>query len=543
MESTLITNATIWTDKPNTAAWLLIENGKIAALGKDETLDMRAHKLIDLNGANIVPGFVDPHTHLSTAAWLPKVRNGSHWTCLEDALNDVRKAAKLSQPHEWLVFMEFDHFLWPEARPPYRQELDEASGGRIVFLMHISLHMGALSSEALRECGINRNYHDVLEDVERNRQGEPNGIIWERDFGRAMFVAWRGLGQQLGEAGIDDLLDQEARRHLSVGITRAHEPGVALETHSRLERLRSRTPLRLSWSACSNVGLLEPPSRLEDLPSGMYGDGPRQLKLFLDGADRCAACMPIAGGLASVVEAISTSWQNKSIGALRNAMTRKVHLHGLELHTPYLRFKDVELRKIIDEYASAGFRLRLHALGNLAVEQATRILKQTDLPAGQATIEHTLILRPHEADDLATTGAIATVQPVFLPHYAPSLRASGAMNYLDMMPLRTLLRAGVPFALSSDNPCGLLDPLANLRLSINRQLPDGSYLQPEQAIGKNDAMLAATVGGGQACGFPNAGRLAIGEVADFVILSGDPFEPTTHVKQTWIDGQCAWSRE
>jgi|TARA_B110000263_G_scaffold229260_1_gene222870 imidazolonepropionase len=45
---------------PNTD--ILIENDKIVAVGKD--LDSFASKIIDVSGKVIVPGFVDPHTHL-----------------------------------------------------------------------------------------------------------------------------------------------------------------------------------------------------------------------------------------------------------------------------------------------------------------------------------------------------------------------------------------------------------------------------------------------------------------------------------------------
>ena len=51
---------------------LLVENGRIAAVGKrdevERRLEGRAAKEFDLGGAAVVPGFVDPHTHACFAA-------------------------------------------------------------------------------------------------------------------------------------------------------------------------------------------------------------------------------------------------------------------------------------------------------------------------------------------------------------------------------------------------------------------------------------------------------------------------------------------
>jgi imidazolonepropionase len=50
-------------------AWILVENGKIAAIGNaDSEMPSDVMERIDLLGAEVLPGFVDSHTHIVFAA-------------------------------------------------------------------------------------------------------------------------------------------------------------------------------------------------------------------------------------------------------------------------------------------------------------------------------------------------------------------------------------------------------------------------------------------------------------------------------------------
>ena len=67
MNKTLILNARIFTPgRPSFMGWLLAEDKKIADLGENdvpETLKISADEVIDAQGANLLPGFIDIHTH------------------------------------------------------------------------------------------------------------------------------------------------------------------------------------------------------------------------------------------------------------------------------------------------------------------------------------------------------------------------------------------------------------------------------------------------------------------------------------------------
>lgn len=59
---TLIKNGNVVTAVDNYHADILIEDEKVAIIGR--SLDMEADKVIDASGKLVIPGGIDPHTHM-----------------------------------------------------------------------------------------------------------------------------------------------------------------------------------------------------------------------------------------------------------------------------------------------------------------------------------------------------------------------------------------------------------------------------------------------------------------------------------------------
>ena len=307
---------------------------------------------------------------------------------------------------------------------------------------------------------------------------------------------------------MDGLLDREAQAHLRLGITRVHEPGVPPDLHARLAALAARTPLRLSWSASASAGLLDPPDDPRTLPPGPYGEAPASVKFFLDGAQRCALCLPPGTVLASLGRALRAALVARDVAPLAMLAAQRTRLDGLHLHMAWERFDEPALRARVDAFAGAGFVPRLHAIGNAAVAQAARTLAAvSDAPRHHRT---RAARAPEEIALLAACGAIVSTQPGFIPTHGPAMRALGLDVGLRPVPLASLLRGGVAIAISSDHPCGPLDPLHNLRHAVSRQLPDGERLAAAEAITQREALHAATAGGAAAVGFAGEGTLVAG---------------------------------
>jgi predicted amidohydrolase YtcJ len=125
------------------------------------------------------------------------------------------------------------------------------------------------------------------------------------------------------------------------------------------------------------------------------------VKLLLDGGDRCALSMPAhaQGGL--TVRALRQCITARHVGPLRDALRRRTRIHGRQLEVAYLRYPDQVLTSLLDQYLAAGFRVRMHALGNLAARQAAQTLSRVGAAPGTAIIDHLVLL------DRATTDLIA----------------------------------------------------------------------------------------------------------------------------------------
>jgi hypothetical protein len=337
------------------------------------------------------------------------------------------------------------------------------------------------------------------------------------------------------------VLAAEVRRCLAHGITHAHDPYVSPAAHERMVALRADGPIRLSWATGSPAGMHSRPPGPASAPAGPYGDAGPEVKVFADGPDRCAVRLPSRAVLDLVAGAAGQAWRMRAAGPLREGLRRRLVLRPLHVHLPYLRYTDDELAALVAGYAEAGMRLRIHALGNLAGEQAARILRSVGVPPGGATIDHLLLLDPATADLVAASGATASNQRGFLRGYGDMIAGTRMDRRLTVFGARLLLRAGVPLVISSDYPCGPLDPLHNLRAAGHRRLPSGRQLQADQALTPAEAVRAHTVTAAASLGAAAAGGLAPGQPADLAVCDGDPFQPDTRGRRrTWVAGRPVW---
>jgi predicted amidohydrolase YtcJ len=529
----LVRGATVWAGavpRPVPDAWILLADGRVVEVGTG--LPPEGERIVDLTGHHVLPGFTDAHSHLTAAAWLPVVGDGSAWRSTEEALDAVRRAAQgqASDDPSWLLFGRFDEHDWREPVLPTAAQLDEAAGGRPVLLAHLSLHKGALSSAAL--AAIATGPDDPY--LDRDRRGRPTGVVWERGLGRALFAADRSLAE------VHDPVERftaEASRHLALGITRIHDAGVPLPTAVHLEAAAARTPLRISWSAVASAGLLDalPATTAEEGPT------PTQVKVFLDGAERCAISVSAAALPRMVAAPVRAAARRRTLAPLREAAGRRLTVRDRRVVLDERQWGDAGLRAWFEAHLEAGRRVRIHAIGNLAVQQATRALSDVGAPAGAATIEHAMFLEARDADAIAASGAVASLQPGFLPHYARQVADAGVARHLRVEPLRTLVAGGAEVAISSDHPCGPVDPLYNLRRAVDRRTPSGR-LQPDEAIDAVTAVTAATAGGARADGVAvEEATIVPGAPADLAVCDGDPFAPATRVVQTWVAGAVVYA--
>lgn len=102
---------------------VLIDGGRIAALGGEHHAD----ETIGLAGAELLPGFVDTHTHLG---WAGRALFRVDWSA-GPSLDEVRRARRYTGTAFWLLGGGYDS----SAALPSQDELDDASDGAPAFLV------------------------------------------------------------------------------------------------------------------------------------------------------------------------------------------------------------------------------------------------------------------------------------------------------------------------------------------------------------------------------------------------------------------------
>ncbi|GAB3840946.1 amidohydrolase family protein [Dactylosporangium cerinum] len=526
MAGTLMTGATIWagpTCDPQ-PGWLLVTGDSITAVGGQDTPPPPATTMIDLAGCHILPGFVDTHLHTTVVGWQTLGIDGAAWTDLPQALAAIGAAAAADPQAPWLLCWNARPFRWPQRRLPTAAELDAVAPGRQILVSGVDVHRGAVSTQAMRTLGLT-TLRAQAGDVTRDRRGRPTGEIWEQAYGEALA---RALADAPGS--LEDLTRRALDRCLALGITHAHEAYVAPQQHELMLRLAAPSAPRLSWAVGAGSGLLSPAPGPAGAPDGPYGAASREAKLFLDGGDRCAVCLPARALGRLTLQAVRETVAARHPGPLRDALRRRSAVRGRELHLQYLRYAGADLTRLLAGYLEAGIRPRLHALGNLAVRQAAEALRAAGAGPGAAVIDHLVLLDPATVDLVAASGAWATYQPGFLTTFGPQIVDGGTDRFLTVLGGRQLLDAGVPLTLASDHPAGPLDPLGNLRHAVHRTI------QPAQALTRVEAVRALTTTAAASIGAPGAGGITAGEPADLAICDGDPFTPATRVTQTWVGG-------
>lgn len=537
-ENQAFRNAIIWRGNPitRTTGGMTTSGGRITGMFENGQEAPLPGEAFDLEGMHIIPGLIDAHRHFYISALIARHRYAHQWKSKRDALDAIEEAcAGQSQPGGWVFFSSMDHTKWKNPTLPTHQEINEAAKGLPVLVADMSMHRALISSEAARKAGLKKACLRHAGDVDTFMNGKLKGTIWEEAFGMVLLTMIRDMFRECDEGLMREIIVAEADKCLAMGLTHVHDPGLPSDFQALLKGAQAATPLKLSWSMTRDEGVFSPPGAHEEalfLPSV---HAPKSVKFFLDGAHRSAASIPVSAGLKALLKAGMESVASKSIAPLRLFLSQKIVLRDGRLTLPYLRFPDKDdLVRKASFFSDRGYRVVIHALGNIAAAQAAQAVKILAPTAG-ASIEHAMFLDQAIVDSLAESGAVVSAQPGMIPHYAGIIERMGVVGSLKTCALKSLLDRGVPVCISSDSPCGADDPIVNMRRAVDRRKFDGATLDADEAIGREEALAAATIGGSLSLGNRNDG-LCLGAPATFCVVDGDPFSDSSRVVQTWIDG-------
>ncbi len=157
-----------------------VKDGKIIAVGGDEIAKAYdAPVKVDLHGKTLMPGFMDTHVHLMAVP--PRGIQPDKARSIADLQAMIRAKAKELGPGEWITGSGWDEAQLAEKRNPNRYDLDAAAPDNPVVLTRAGGHSSVGNSLALKLAKIDRNTPELTDGlIERDKTGEPNGVIRER---------------------------------------------------------------------------------------------------------------------------------------------------------------------------------------------------------------------------------------------------------------------------------------------------------------------------------------------------------------------------
>jgi predicted amidohydrolase YtcJ len=507
-------------------------------------------EVVELGNELVLPAFVDAHHHYCMAAFDRRTPDLHDLCEISEILERVDSAAR--EGDGWLRLQGYDPNKLAEHRAPTKEELDEVCPDRPLVLIAYSFHDACLNSRGLAEMGWDDRSPDPPNGLLVRKRGRLTGEVSEG----AMFLAEaRSRGSLLDSAEDAWIADCEAhgRELLAAGIVRVGDAAVPPDLERAYERAADagKLPVIVHRMPVSAASVIEPRTDAAATGSGPANAPIGPAKLFMDGAERCALCFSMTElaratgatfkaavggvGLAALRAAASTQWTRGADGLM---------------HSGVLFWDQDRLDAALTAGAQSGLQVAQHAIGNEAIDMALTALEHSggplhDLP-GVPRLEHVTFGDAAVARRIADTGAIAVVQPYFLYDMVGDYAAlTPPPDPTVVLPLRTLLDAGVELAGSSDHPVSGYDVLAAVEAAMRRHTKLGRVIYPGEALTAEQALRAYTLGSARALGVEHeAGSLEPGKRADVVVLSGDPRRTATptelSVKRTYVGGELAY---
>ena len=544
----ILTNGKIITVDPafTIAQAIAIAGDRILAVGPDAAMAAMASpatRVVDLKGKAVIPGITDGHAHMDREALRNVFPALGPVRSIRDIQDRIAELARAKQPGEWIVTMPIGdppyYFDVPESlaekRWPTRQELDAAAPENPVFIRSIWGYwrgtfplVSCANTEALRRAGITRDTVSPVDTVkiEKDANGDPTGVFVEREMAPVAELIWFRQAAAFTPADRLRTLPQSARAYHAFGTTSVFEGHGAstelLRTYKQAHRegaLTMRAALAFSpnWQAAGAAplgpfveawaGWLGEPGFGNDWlkMSGLYVHAGREAA-----DDVRARAAPYTG------------WAGFNSN------------HGL----PRDQAKQLLLH-------CAANDIRAVMIGSSNLDLYDEVDREIPLQGRRWVISHISTIPPRDIERIVRMGLVLTTHTnnyLYKGLHAQAQRLPPE-RHGEIVPLRSLLNAGVKVSLATDNV-----PVSPF-LPIWQTVARTSYQTKErigagEALSRADALRCATVNGAYLTFDENKkGSLEVGKLADLAVVSADPLVteessiPDTHSLMTMVGGR------
>lgn len=481
---------------------VLVDDGKIVAVGSVEELHNQGDEHIDLQGAVMYPGFVDSHLHMIAQGEKIIRLDLTKATSTEEMLQMIKEAAQNTPPNKWLLGEGWNENNFPDQRIPTLAELDEIRKEPIL-LTRICRHVMLVNSAALDVNGITEKSKSPSGgEIGRDIDGKLNGLLYEQ----AMNLITNTLPKE-GDSYINYLtetLSLAIDNMLSLGLTGGHTDDMSyfgdftnpLTAYHQV--IGEKQNFRVNLLRHHNVFEEMVTANLQNHSFIELG----AMKIFTDGS--------LGGYTAALSEPYADQQENK----------------GLLIQT------DEEIEKLVKLARKYDEAVAIHVIGDAGAEQAINMIEKHPAPNGKRDrLIHCCVLREDLIERMTKLPIVIDLQPAFVSSDFPWVEDRlGKKRLTYAYPWKTLKDRSIMCAAGTDAPVEEIDPLLTIYAAVERKQPNtkGDGYIPEQKLSRFEAIKMYTFGSAQAIGKEHErGLIKPGYDADFSIFDRDLFAGTS----------------
>jgi predicted amidohydrolase YtcJ len=490
-----------------------VRGGRILAVGaKDEMLARagRGAQLVDLGGRTLLPGFVDPHGHVSfvglqaVSANLLPAPDGQGDSIAQ--LQGITRAwLEANRPfverYKLIIGFGYDDSQLREQRHPTRRELDEISSELPVMFIHQSGHLGVANSKALEAAGISAATPDPQGGVFRREGGEPNGVMEEHAFMGVM-------GKLLSRLDLDanlKMIAEGVKLYTQFGYTTCQDGKSSSAGVKALQLAASRGLLSADVvaypDALTATDVVKAP-----LWGRTYKDRLRVggVKLSIDGSPQG-----------------KTAWLSQPYFVPPEGQSAA--------YAGYPAVPVDQCLAAIDTAFANGWQILVHANGDAAIDVLIAGVREATKKHGpgdrRTVLIHGQTAREDQVDACKALGIIPSFFPMHTFYWGDWHRDSvlGPVRAENISPTGWATRRGMMFTTHHDAPVAKPDSMRVLSSTVSRRTRTGDILGPHQRVSVETALKAMTLWPAyQHFEETTKGSITSGKLADFALLSGDP---------------------
>jgi predicted amidohydrolase YtcJ len=519
-----------------TAQAFSIAKNMIVRVGTNEDVlatSAAATKKYNLQGRTVIPGLIDDHTHLLSAALsdylgvkLPGVSSR------EDMLRAIGAKAAKSTPGQ-LLYVGSD---WLTDVTKKGNLLDRGSLDRVAPQNPIIADGGGhtlyLNSAALALAGITRDTASPDGGLihKDDKTGEPTGLLIDN----AQALATRLIPEPTHQDRMEALRAAQQKVN-SVGVTGLREPGLTPEDMRAYTELWTNEDLTIRVSM--NLSL-DPERSTEELIQQLegwgVGTGFGDRWLRLDGIGEFG----IDGGFEAAL-------MTKPYEELGSAPAPAGYV-GLQIMTTE------KFEAVMGAMARLNWRASVHVVGDRGLDIVLGAYAKAkavkDIGPYRWILEHCHYTRPDQFEAIKKLGLSISTQ--YHPYMAADTmsRNWGKERGSETMRVRDWIDAGIRVGGGSDWPMVPVSPFVMMHFFVTRETSSWGVVGPKQKITRAEALRMFTINNAYLT-FDESfkGSIEAGKVADFVIISDDILAiPERSIKNiralaTFVDGRVVYT--